>query len=229
MQRAGLVGPADGAMGFKRGVVDALGLEGRFVGDIGGVQALREIADAACQLGIEVARPVRVHQRRIVPQRRLGIEHGGQYFVGDTDQRAGMVRRRHAVGDHGGDALAGGGVARHSLEGEGGFYYKGLGLRLNGTWGTPTTVRASGLPGSSDLRFGSVAKLNLRGFFDLGQLPAAEHTPFLKGARLAFGIGNLFNQRQRVTDGNGLVPLAYQPALIDPLGRTFNLELRKLF
>ena len=129
----------------------------------------------------------------------------------------------------GGDALAGGGVARHSLEGEGGFYYKGLGLRLNGTWGTPTTVRASGLPGSSDLRFGSVAKLNLRGFFDLGQLPAAEHTPFLKGARLAFGIGNLFNQRQRVTDGNGLVPLAYQPALIDPLGRTFNLELRKLF
>ena len=129
----------------------------------------------------------------------------------------------------GGDALAGGGVARHSLEGEGGFYYKGLGLRLNGTWGTPTTVRSSGLPGSSDLHFGSVAKLNLRGFFDLGQLPAAEQTPFLKGARLAFGIGNVLNQRQRVTDGNGLVPLAYQPALIDPLGRTFNLELRKLF
>ena len=129
----------------------------------------------------------------------------------------------------GGDALSGGGVARHSVESEGGFFYKGLGMRLNGTWASPTTVRASGLPGSSDLRFGSVAKLNLRGFVDLGQLPAAERSPLLKGARVAFGIGNVLNQRQRVSDGNGLVPLAYQAALIDPLGRTFNLELRKLF
>ncbi len=126
-----------------------------------------------------------------------------------------------------GDALAStGGVARQSLELEGGGFYKGLGLRLNGTWGTPTHVNTAG----SDLRFGSVLKLNLRFFADLGQQPwATKLSPFLKGVRLSLGVNNVFDQRQRVTDANGITPLSYQPAYLDPQGRVIGLEFRKMF
>ena len=43
------------------------------------------------------------------------------------------------------------------------------------------------------------------------------------------GITNLFAAQQRVTDSTGAVPLRYQPALLDPQGRFFEIELRKLF
>jgi hypothetical protein len=32
-----------------------------------------------------------------------------------------------------------------------------------------------------------------------------------------------------VTDENGVVPLRYQPALIDPTGRSFAIQFRKMF
>lgn len=129
-----------------------------------------------------------------------------------------------------GDALSGGGVARHSLEFEGGAFYRGIGLRLNGKWSAPTRVRASGVPGSSDLRFGSVARLDMRMFIDLGQRQGlVKAVPFFKGTRLAFEVDNIFDQRQRVTDANGVVPIGYQPDLIDPRGRVIGLELRKQF
>jgi outer membrane receptor protein involved in Fe transport len=53
--------------------------------------------------------------------------------------------------------------------------------------------------------------------------------PFLENTRVSFGITNLFDARQRVTDQNGAVPLRYQPYLIDPNGRSFRFEIRKLF
>ena len=34
---------------------------------------------------------------------------------------------------------------------------------------------------------------------------------------------------QKVTDQNGVVPLRYQPYLIDPNGRSFSVSFRKLF
>ena len=68
-----------------------------------------------------------------------------------------------------GDALAGPGVARHAIELEGGGFYKGFGLRLNGNWAAPTRVRGSGLAGASDLRFGSTFKLDLRTFVNFDQ------------------------------------------------------------
>ena len=68
-----------------------------------------------------------------------------------------------------GDALTGGGVARHALEFEGGTFYKGFGLRLNGSWAAPTHLRANGLTSASDLRFGSVFNLDLRAFVNFDQ------------------------------------------------------------
>src|SRR5690606_31858369 len=49
-----------------------------------------------------------------------------------------------------GDALSGGGTSRHSAELEGGLFYRGMGLRLSGTYSGPSRVDGSGLPGSSD-------------------------------------------------------------------------------
>lgn len=126
-----------------------------------------------------------------------------------------------------GDALASsGGVARHALELDAGAFYKGFGLRLGGNWTGTSHARAAG----SDLRFGAVFKVKARAFVDLGQQQRlVKAAPFFKRARLAFTVENLFDQRQRVTDAAGRVPLAYQPDYIDPLGRVFGVEFRKMF
>lgn len=130
----------------------------------------------------------------------------------------------------GGDALSTSGTPRHGLELNGGLHLKGKGLFLNGTWSGPTRISASGLPGTSDLRFGSLTKLNLNTFVELGeQGRLGETAPFLKGLRLALRVENLFNSRQRVTDGSGAVPLSYQKDYLDPRGRVIELEVRKMF
>ncbi|MBU6269115.1 MAG: TonB-dependent receptor [Sphingomonadales bacterium] len=130
-----------------------------------------------------------------------------------------------------GDALAAsGGVARHAIEVEGGGFYKGFGLRLNANWASPTTIHASGAPAAGNLRFGSVTKLNLRLFADLGQQKRlTDASSFFKGARVSLMVNNLLDSHQKVTDGNGQVPISYQPDAIDPLGRVIGLELRKMF
>jgi hypothetical protein len=129
-----------------------------------------------------------------------------------------------------GDALTAGGVARHGLEMEGGAFYKGFGLRFNGTWSAPVTIRATGVPGSTNLRFGSVTKLNLRAFVNFDQqAKLVQAVPFLKGARLTLKVENLFDSRQRVTDGSGVVPLSYQADYRDPQGRVIGLDFRKMF
>ncbi len=130
----------------------------------------------------------------------------------------------------GGDALSGGGSARHSLELEGGVFHKGFGLRLNGSWSAPSHVSASGLAGASDLRFGSVARLDLRLFSDLGQQKALMRVaPFFRNARLALQFDNVLDSRQKVTDSSGAVPLSYQSDYLDPRGRVVGIDFRKLF
>lgn len=131
-----------------------------------------------------------------------------------------------------GDATgSNGGVSRHSFELEGGMFLGGIGFRLSGNYRTATTVNGSGLPGSTDLRFGDIGTLNLRAFMALDQQKwlAGDDPGFFKGARLSLRIDNIFDTRQRVTDENGAVPLAFQPGLIDPVGRFVEIEFRKLF
>ena len=53
--------------------------------------------------------------------------------------------------------------------------------------------------------------------------------PFFEGTRISIGVDNVFDARQRVVDSTGAVPLRYQPFLIDPVGRRFEIEFRKLF
>ncbi|MBB4860120.1 hypothetical protein HNO88_003461 [Novosphingobium chloroacetimidivorans] len=129
-----------------------------------------------------------------------------------------------------GNAIGAGGVPRHAIEFEGGLFKNGYGLRLQGEWNAPARVNGSGLPGSSDLRFGSTFDLSLRAFVNLGQQESlVQKVPFLKNARLSFTVDNLLDQRQRVTDENGQVPLAYQAAYRQPQGRVVGIDFRKMF
>jgi hypothetical protein len=123
-----------------------------------------------------------------------------------------------------------GGSPRHEVELQAGYSQSGLGVRLNGDWQSAT--RVNGIDGfaSSQLRFGSLATFDLRLFADLGQRPKlVEKVPFLRGARITLGITNLFGTRQQVRDSTGATPLAYNRFYLDPVGRSFQLTLRKLF
>ncbi|ODP39058.1 hypothetical protein [Sphingomonas turrisvirgatae] len=122
-----------------------------------------------------------------------------------------------------------GGSPRHQVEVRAGVVRDGLGLRLNADWNSASTVR--GGPTSSDvLRFDDFATVNLRLFATLGpQFKFVRDNRWLAGTRITLSVDNLFDNRLKVTDASGATPLNYQPALLDPLGRTVKLSIRKVF
>jgi len=126
-----------------------------------------------------------------------------------------------------------GGSARHQIEFDGGWFYKGFGVRGNGSWQSGTTVVGGPVAGggtASDLRFSPLFTVNLRAFVNLDQQTSlVQAVPFLRGSRIRLSVDNLFNDRLNVRDDGGLVPLRYQPGLIDPLGRRVELSFRKQF
>ena len=126
-----------------------------------------------------------------------------------------------------GDATGGnGGVSRHEVQVQGGLTHNGLGMRLSGSWRSSTTVDS----GADALRFSDLATLNLRFFANLGMnRDLVKKIPFPRGTRVRIAIDNVFNQRQKVTDSSGVTPLGFQPAYLDPLGRTVSISFRKLF
>lgn len=123
----------------------------------------------------------------------------------------------------------GGGQPRHEIEFVGGYTRDGIGLRLRADYFSGTDVNG-GVAGANALRFGDLATFNLRLFAELGQQPGLIRAqPFLRNTRVSLNASNLFNARQRVTDAQGVVPITYQPALINALGRVVTLSLRKQF
>jgi hypothetical protein len=144
-------------------------------------------------------------------------------FVDEVDIAPGLPTLDLLGGDATGQS---GGTPRHAFELEGGWFNKGIGMRVNGAHQTATSVNAGGSP----LRFSDLTTLNLRLFVNFEQRKALiDAVPLLKGARLAIRIDNLFNDIQGVRDAGGLVPLRYQPGYVDPVGRTFEISLRKIF
>ena len=123
-----------------------------------------------------------------------------------------------------------GGVAKHSVELEGGWFNDGLGMRFSGEYGSPTRVDGGNAVGATDLNFGALAKLNARFFLnfdDRGDL--TEKIPLLKGARVSLRVDNIFDATRRVTNELGQVPLSYQPGFVDSLGRYVEVSFRKRF
>lgn len=123
-----------------------------------------------------------------------------------------------------------GGAARHLVELEGGIFNNGIGARINGNFRSGTSVDGDILTGSSDLRFGSLATLDFRLFFNIDSRPKlVKALPFLKGSRVSFRVNNVFNAIQNITDSSGDVPINFQRGFIDPRGRFVQFRFRKRF
>ncbi|HEX8556209.1 MAG TPA: TonB-dependent receptor, partial [Sphingomonas sp.] len=122
-----------------------------------------------------------------------------------------------------------GGRRRHSVELQAGAFKRGLGARMTANWQSGTSVQ--GLDGAAgDLRFSDFAIVNVNLFANLADRFGGRAAPgWLKGTRATLGVTNLFNTRPRVRDQEGSVPLSYQPAYLDPLGRLITFSLRKVF
>ncbi|MFS2109331.1 TonB-dependent receptor, partial [Sphingomonas sp. Sphisp140] len=124
-------------------------------------------------------------------------------------------------------------IAAHRVDFTAGVKRDALLVQLNGNWqsGTRTTGGTTGLPGSTgELNFGSLAKVNLLTEFNPGQdIDFLLKHPWFRGSRIQLRVDNMFNARQRVTDENGMTPVAYAPNLRDPIGRTVKLTFRKQF
>ncbi|MGZ3403162.1 MAG: TonB-dependent receptor, partial [Phenylobacterium sp.] len=105
---------------------------------------------------------------------------------------------------------------------------RGYGAELNADWKSATSV--TGVTGAAgNLNFSDLFKVNGRLFADLNQRKTLiEQHPWLKGVRVSFSVANIFDQRQKVTDATGATPLSFQPDYLDPLGRTWRIEFRKL-
>ena len=111
-----------------------------------------------------------------------------------------------------------------------GYGYAGInagGYGVNGSfyYGGPRRIRSE-LP-ASDLRFAGILQINLTGYLPMEALvPRARWAERLQ---LRIEGRNLLDGRQRVTDGNGDTPYRYARDVIDPIGRTIEISLRKRF
>jgi len=131
---------------------------------------------------------------------------------------------------NGGATGTGGGQPRHQVDLQIGLTQSGIGARMTGSWQSATTVTAgTDTAATSNLHFSSLAVANFRLFADLGQLPGLIRHRWARGMRVTLAVNNILDTRQRVRDGTGATPLAYQPDYLDPLGRTVRISLRKLF
>jgi len=120
-----------------------------------------------------------------------------------------------------------GGRPRHQVEGRAGYFNNGLGAFLSANWRSGSRVlTATG----DDLRFSPLGTFDLRLFANLGQRPdlVARH-PWLRGSSLRVQVSNLLDSKPKVRNSLGEVPFGYQPDLLDPLGRTVSITVRKLF
>lgn len=121
-----------------------------------------------------------------------------------------------------------GGRRQHEVDLQAGAFKGGWGARISANWRSATAVRDPAQP-ASDLRFDDYAIVNLNLFANLSEAVGGKKPPaWLKGTRVSLGVTNLFNTRPQVRDAAGAVPLSYQPAYFDPLGRVISLSLRKI-
>jgi hypothetical protein len=128
---------------------------------------------------------------------------------------------------HGDAAGASGGTPRHRVEAQAGYFNNGLGARIAANWRSGTHVNTLT---SDELHFSPLATFDLRLFANPGDIPEVviKH-PWLRGTQVRFEVKNVFNSKPRVRNAAGDVPLNYQPDLLDPLGRTIGISIRKLF
>jgi iron complex outermembrane recepter protein len=102
----------------------------------------------------------------------------------------------------------------------------GIGVRFSGAWTSSADI-TDRVDGSGPLYFSSLATFDLRLFANLQQRFMGK--AWARGTRVTLAVSNLFNAHQTVHDGRGVTPQIYQPAFLDPYGRTVGLSFRRLF
>jgi hypothetical protein len=128
--------------------------------------------------------------------------------------------------DGGAIGIAGGRV-RHQVDGTAALTSGGMGVRLGATWRGKSTLESRIGATTDTLEFSPLFLLNIRAFADASRLFG--RSKWARGMRLSLNVLNATNDRQSVRDSLGATPLQYQPGYRDPIGRTVELELRKVF
>ncbi len=117
-----------------------------------------------------------------------------------------------------------GGRPRWDVDLNGHFSYGLFNLGVYGRIQGPTRIRSD--IAASDLRFSGRTWLVLYSFI---RMENVIKKPWAKGLNVNFTVENLLNDRINVTDRNGNTPNRFQPAYIDPIGRSIRVGVRKLF
>jgi hypothetical protein len=167
---------------------------------------------------------------------RFGGRGGGErgrltFSLTDTINLVNTVRIRDGLPEldyvHGDAFGSSGGSPRHNIEARAGYSNNGLGARLSANWRSGTRVDSKA---AGTLKFSPLATFDLRLFANPGERFAlvTKH-PWLRGTQVRLEVKNIFDAKQRVENGAGIVPNNYQADLLDPQGRTILISFRKLF
>jgi iron complex outermembrane recepter protein len=120
----------------------------------------------------------------------------------------------------------------HEVQARAALLRNGTGANLSATWRSGSVIRTGSdldADTAGRLFFSDFASVDMRLFANLDQQSLIRPPGWLRGTRITLSVDNLFDSRPRVRDETGQTPLGYQPAYLDPLGRTFMIGLRKLF
>jgi len=125
-----------------------------------------------------------------------------------------------------GDSIGGsGGRSRYEISGNLGGSYGPVRTGIFVQWQNATRIRSD--IAASDLRFSG--KTIVYAYANLDAARLMPKTVWTKNLMLSLNVQNLFNDRIAVRDRNGVTPYRFQPAFLDPYGRTVRLTVRKLF
>jgi iron complex outermembrane receptor protein len=124
-----------------------------------------------------------------------------------------------------GETLTGATTPRLVGYGYGGMSYLGNGGTFD--FYCVDGARVRGAVPAADLRFDALCKVNVTGSLSLHHFFPKEGWTRHLGLKLE--VANVFDGQQRVRAADGTVPYRYQSDLLDPVGRTITLSLRKVF
>lgn len=125
-----------------------------------------------------------------------------------------------------GGTIGSGGQPRQKIQFNAGWLDNGIGVRFSGDWVSATEIADNG-NGSGPLSFSSLATFDLRLIANLQQRFVGK--AWARGTRLTLSLNNVFDAHQDIHDASGATPIIYQPAFLDPYGRTLSLAFRRIF
>jgi len=127
----------------------------------------------------------------------------------------------------GGAIGIGGAPSRHQVNVLMTLGTRGIGGVLSAIWRSESFLEVTSGAGTDRLRFSPLTTVNMRAFVAGTRLFPRER--WLRGSRFSISVANALNDRQEVRNTAGDTPLRYQPGYRDPLGRTIEIEFRKVF